>query len=668
MNRRFFLLSLCLAAAAAAHPAPQAFLDAAAGYAVIEDGAAFDLDAFTLAAWVKLDGHASPQIFLLRGARGELFSLYAFKGVVRMLVEYAPGRYTHADAPLPEPGVWTHYLGTYDGKTVAIYKDGRLAHRVEAKGRIPVSKAPLYIAAQGPLEGRLQGRIGAVQIWNRALDADQAAAVHAGQSTAPEALVAAYMDAPGADVWASATHALDAAVKTVEPGRWPVRQAGGYRGIWYFNQPSNDEYVYKYSGGLGTYCAKHFPFAIYAPAVDKTFFCYGGTAEDKRELLHMVSYYDHAAGVVPRPTLLLNKHTDDAHDNPVIQMDDTGHIWIFSSSHGAARPSYISRSVKPYDVAEFEHVSTTNFSYPQPHYIPGRGFLFLHTRYAEGRNNYVMTSPDGRAWSEGVKLAKIHQGHYQVSGQCGDKVGMAFNYHPDGKGLNWRTNLYYMETADFAASWRSAGGAPLEVPLTTVDNPALVHDYQAEGLNVYMKDCTFDAGGRPVILYVTSKGYQSGPENGPRTWTTARWDGAQWHIHGSITSDNNYDTGMLNIEPGGAWRLFAPTETGPQPYNPGGEMALWLSTDQGVTWRKERQLTQDSPYNHTYARRVLNAHPEFYAFWADGHGRKPSESRLYFCDQTGENVWRLPQTMDQAFAKPIRVGPARQQAESGDHP
>ena len=37
----------------------------------------------------------------------------------------------------------------------------------------------------------------------------------------------------------------------------------GYRGIWYMNQPSNDEYVYKYSGGLGTYCAKHKPFAIY---------------------------------------------------------------------------------------------------------------------------------------------------------------------------------------------------------------------------------------------------------------------------------------------------------------------------------------------------------------------------------------------------------------------
>lgn len=42
----------------------------------------------------------------------------------------------------------------------------------------------------------------------------------------------------------------------------------GYRGIWYMNQPSGDEYVYKYSGGLGTYCAKHNPFAVYCPQVD----------------------------------------------------------------------------------------------------------------------------------------------------------------------------------------------------------------------------------------------------------------------------------------------------------------------------------------------------------------------------------------------------------------
>src|SRR5438445_2511040 len=40
-----------------------------------------------------------------------------------------------------------------------------------------------------------------------------------------------------------------------QAGKRPV--ADGYRGIWYYNQPSNDEYKYKYSGGFATYPQQH---------------------------------------------------------------------------------------------------------------------------------------------------------------------------------------------------------------------------------------------------------------------------------------------------------------------------------------------------------------------------------------------------------------------------
>jgi hypothetical protein len=89
----------------------------------------------------------------------------------------------------------------------------------------------------------------------------------------------------------------------------------GYRGVWYMNQPLPTEYRFKYSGGMATFCAKHSPFAVYCDKVKKTFFCYGGTAEDSYlrhdltttsdkdasgVLLHMVSCYDHTTGQVPR--------------------------------------------------------------------------------------------------------------------------------------------------------------------------------------------------------------------------------------------------------------------------------------------------------------------------------------------------------------------------------
>jgi hypothetical protein len=448
------------------------------------------------------------------------------------------------------------------------------------------------------------------------------------------------------------------------------RKDTGYRGIWYMNQPSGDEYVYKYSGGLGTYCADHQPFAVYRPEVEKTFFVYGGAAEnDDRRLWHMISYFDHKTKNVPRPTILLDKKTDDAHDNPVLTIDEAGYLWVFSTSHGTSRPSYIHRSRRPYDIDAFELIPAMrqdenggkpvdNFSYMQAWHQPGHGFLCFFTKYnyPAARTNMFMSSSDGVNWSRWQRLAAIEEGHYQVSAVGQRRAGAAFNYHPKGKGLNWRTNVYYQETPDFGTTWRSASGSPLTLPLTTVENPALVHDYRPDGLNVYIMDLVYDGHDRPVILYLTSKGYESGPKNDPRTWTTARWTGQAWDIRPAFTSDNNYDMGSLWIESDGSWRILGPTETGPQAYNPGGEVVLWVSRDEGQTWTREKQLTKNSPHNHTYVRRPVNAHPDFYALWADGHGRRPSPSSLYFCTRDGA-TYRLPRTMTGPMAAPESLAP-----------
>ena len=445
------------------------------------------------------------------------------------------------------------------------------------------------------------------------------------------------------------------------------RKDDGYRGIWCMNQPSGDEYVYKYSGGLGTYCAKHQPFAVYSEDANKTFFCYGGTSrDDYLSLQHMVSYYDHATGLVPRPTLLLDKQTEDAHDNPVIALDEDGYVWIFSTAHGTSRPSYIHRSSQPYDIERFERVPATrmesgvrvpfeNFSYMQVWTLPGNGFGAFLTHYNDPaiRTSFFIRSSDGVNWSEWQRLAAIEQGHYQISAAHGGVVASAFNFHPADKtpGLNRRANLYYMQSADLGQTWQSASGETLTCPLTAVENAALVHDYRAQGLNVYLKDIRFDAMGRPILLYLTSGGYEAGPENSPRVWTTARWDGAAWVIEPAMESDSNYDMGSLYIEGDGIWRIIAPTETGPQPFNPGGEVAMWLTQDHGTTWNRVAQLTAGSPYNHTYVRRPVNAHPDLYGLWADGHARQPSPSRLYICDQQGQ-VRMLPETMTQDAERP----------------
>lgn len=79
---------------------------------------------------------------------------------------------------------------------------------------------------------------------------------------------------------------------------------------------------------------------------------------------------------------------------------------------------------------------------------------------------------------------------------------------------------------------------------------------------------------------------------------------------------------------------------------------MWTSRDEGKTWSKVKQLTRHSRFNHTYARRPVNAHPDFYALWADGDARQPSESHLYFTNRSGDHVWRLPPVMKDEFARP----------------
>jgi hypothetical protein len=328
--------------------------------------------------------------------------------------------------------------------------------------------------------------------------------------------------------------------------------------------------------------------------------------------------------------------------------------------------------VNIFDIQKFECVDITNFSYPQPWYIGDSPkvieFLFLHTRYDKGRR-FLCTVPigkSGRYDESKIKwLAKIEKGHYQLSEPFHSpkttlkpsKIGTCFNFHPDPVGLNARTNIYYMETRDNGETWVTGNGKDLKLPLIEKLNLALVVDYEEHGLLVYLKDMTFDSKGNPILLYLTSPTYQSGPTDPLRIWTTAYWNGDHWRVSPSpeiskkmnqttdidsiITSDSNYDMGSLYVENEDLWRIIAPTNTGPQPFNPGGEVTVWESTDKGLHWKTVSSITKNSHNNHTYIRRPLHAHPEFIGFWADGNPRKKSKSSLYYYNMNRAKVKKM---------------------------
>ena len=435
----------------------------------------------------------------------------------------------------------------------------------------------------------------------------------------------------------------------------------GYRGIWFtLGQPK--KYGDKYSGGLASYTMKHIPMAVYAPEVNKTFFVYGGAPEHGELYLQcMIGCYDHSTGLLQKPRVVYDKGQNgvlDPHDNPSIQIDKDGYVWMFVSGRGKKRNGIRLRSVKPYDITSFKYVDEDIMAYPQIHYSDERGFFLFFTRYDGKRQTCFQTSPTGKkkSWSEWKKIANIKEGdeklsgHYQITNRLGDKVVAAFNRHIDGN-PDTRTNVYFVQSEDWGKTWTTIDGKPLELPLTERYNDALVKDYQSQSRNCYIKDVNFDEDGNPVILYVTADNHLPGPEGGVRQWHTLHWNGKEWIECQFAQSTHAYDSGSLWTD-GKEWTIIAPTDKGPQEWGSGGEIAVWKSRNEGKSWKKTANLTSGSKYNHGYVRRPQDAAEGFYAFWSDGHSHEVSPCRLYFCTKDGK-VFMMPDQMTEEWAAPI---------------
>jgi len=431
----------------------------------------------------------------------------------------------------------------------------------------------------------------------------------------------------------------------------------GYRGIWF---ELNEKYPYgdKYSGGLGTYTSHHFPMAIYAEEVDKTFFVYGGTInENERHLLCMAGCYDHKRNLVEKPIVVFDKEgVNDPHDNPSLLIDKDGYIWVFISGRSTKRTGYKYRSQKPFSIEAFKEISSEVMTYPQPWQLEN-GMIHLFTKYTGVRELYFESSVDGMEWTEDQKLAGIREpgdvkgGHYQVSQNYGNLVGAFFNRHPNGV-VNRRTDLYYLQTRDLGKTWTTVDGKTITPPLEEVENPARVINYQEQGLNVYLCDINFDVKGNPVCLYITSKGHEPGPVNSPYQWRVTCWNGISWETSIAGESDHNYDMGSLIIRDD-KWLIVAPMLTGPQLWGAGGEIAIFTSGDRGKTWERTRQVTCNSSLNQNYVRRVINGKDPFMYLWADGDPHQFSISHIYFGDLEG-NIRILPYVMKKEWEKPGR--------------
>lgn len=427
----------------------------------------------------------------------------------------------------------------------------------------------------------------------------------------------------------------------------------GYRGIWFSAGPQS-EFGYKISGGAATFTPHHRPTAIYSPDARKTFFVYGGTTDStERHLLIMVSYFDHITKTVPKPVVVLDKMgVREPYDNASIQIDTDGYLWIFVSGWGRTRPGFIYKSAEPYSINRFIEIMKFEMNLPQPWYFNNSGFILLFSKITNGRELYFSTSPDGKNWTENQKIAGFG-GHYQISGKHKNRIITAFNYHPEGNS-DKRTNLYVLQSEDMGKSWTTISGERVETPLLGINNPSLVRDFFSENKIVHIQDMNFDKNGNPALLILLSNDVSPGTSGNPREWMIVRWNGNRWVFNKVCESTHNYDVGSLFIS-GSEWKIIGPTEPGPQKYATGGEIALWISKNDGADWEKIRNITENSIYNNSFVRHPVNEYKDFYAFWADGNADKLSASRLYFTNAKCDKVWVLPYEMTRDFIRPKKI-------------
>ncbi len=431
------------------------------------------------------------------------------------------------------------------------------------------------------------------------------------------------------------------------------QKADGYKGLWFkFGIPW--EYGYKYSGGLGTFSSQHEPIAIYSPEARKTYFIYSGTTKTVESHLQiMISYFDHKSHKVPKPVIVYDKMgVNDPQDNASISIDSDGYIWVFISGRGRTRPGLIFKSSQPYSIENFDKILEGEIVFPQPWWIKDSCFLLMYTKVMRGRELYSSSSTDGKSWSVSKKLAGMG-GHFQISNVYGNKLVSVFNYFPGGN-LDKRTNLYLLQTDDIGKTWKTVDNKIVKTPLMEVQNEAIIKDYESEKKLVYINDLNFDSEGNPVILAIISRDFRPGPAGDPREWMIIHWKDNKWNFNKVCESPHNYDMGSLYITKG-EWRIIGPTEPGPEKNGTGGEMALWISNDEGTSWRKAFNITANSIRNNSFARRPVNAQKDFYCYWADGDADKLSVSQLYFTNEKCNRVWVLPYKMKKDFEKPVRI-------------
>jgi len=361
--------------------------------------------------------------------------------------------------------------------------------------------------------------------------------------------------------------------------------------------------------------------AVYAPLPDKTFFVFGNA-----ENAPTISFYDHKAKHLGHAVRLGSNSNMDAHKNPHILLDEQGFIYVFYGSH--CSPTYLCKSARPYDISTWSQMGVVveRSSYPQPWQLESGKIIVLYRGGSthDATESYSTSTDGGISWSTPVDIVATppKNGCYAVSiaetGQYPRRVHMAWSVT---RGDWWqRYHVLYAYSENGGSTWKKSDGSVYRLPIAEQDSE-MIFQSEVPDRGVWLKDIQLDPQGNPYILFID--GHTVTYEC---VWKVAKYLEGSWSIASIATSDHMYDAGALVIHAENDIRVYAPT-TASQPYQDGGEIEEWHSTDGGNTWTNTRHITSGSKYSHNHVKTVFNhQRGDFRVFWNYGDARNPPET------------------------------------------
>lgn len=366
-----------------------------------------------------------------------------------------------------------------------------------------------------------------------------------------------------------------------------------------------------------------FPQSIYENG--KTFITYMGNNNSPS-----ITAYDHISQcwediIIPVENPLGGSNP---HGAPALTLTKDGRICLFYGSHGS--PQKFIRSRNPYDIYDWEMMPDLlpHVTYPYPFRLKD-GTLILFGRKGLYQSPWFETvsNDDGNTWSSPRDIINfLPLGLFAsfIVGPDGQTVHCTFTHDDTRFQYEWqnRRHCFYAKR-DLEGQWTNAAEEILIHPINTemaFNQCLILRTNPMKSSNV--GSIGVGKENSPYIVFIEGL-----IEEMDFSLQFARWKGDNWDIREITRTDNIFDNkcaifyrtnGQIDVFliAGGTDKTY---------FKRGGNIQLWKSTDDGETWKKDKDIItyEETEQVYTDIQPVLNGRFDAEIVFCDWHHADP---------------------------------------------